>query len=492
MLHRYRFAVVILLATTSLLAAVPAQAQRVVCRDTANVEDEEERAAKLLDCREEKSERLRSPTPGFFEQVSGFVSSQPLLEDFPVIDVELPVVPGLRPVLGGLRSGSGLTGGLRYEPLRGGNPAYFVLSGRASLKRYWGVRSILGYDTGGYQVYGFGTYQHIPQDRFYGIGPETKEDFPDTVTDTLNVNEDIENTARSNYRWDRGIAGALVGFRPVEGLLIGAHGAYQRNRLGEGKADWYPDLRAYEPFYRNEFGRATPGVVSNGQGGFEIVDVDYLMAGAYAEYDSRVIYSAEEGTLDLPRNPLYRNRFAPITDRVQGISLDADRGVYLAGQVIPHHDLTSSGSDEDYDFLRYELEAEEYIPFRHGYQVLAFREFMSVSQSLGEGDNIPFYMMDYIGGGSTIRGFDGFRFRDRNLAVANAEYRWEAWFRMDAALFVDAGYAFRDFDEFAFNEIETGYGFGFRFRSSRSVVARIDFAWSREGFSTYLKLGAFL
>jgi outer membrane protein assembly factor BamA len=216
------------------------------------------------------------------------------------------------------------------------------------------------------------------------------------------------------------------------------------------------------------------------------------MAGAYAEYDSRVIYSAEEGTLDLPRNPLYRNRFAPITDRVQGISLDADRGVYLAGQVIPHHDLTSSGSDEDYDFLRYELEAEEYIPFRHGYQVLAFREFMSVSQSLGEGDNIPFYMMDYIGGGSTIRGFDGFRFRDRNLAVANAEYRWEAWFRMDAALFVDAGYAFRDFDEFAFNEIETGYGFGFRFRSSRSVVARIDFAWSREGFSTYLKLGAFL
>ena len=36
-------------------------------------------------------------------------------------------------------------------------------------------------------------------------------------------------------------------------------------------------------------------------------------------------------------------------------------------------------------------------------------------------------MLPTIGGSDDVRGFEDFRFRDRNAVVLNAEYRWEAF-----------------------------------------------------------------
>ena len=57
-----------------------------------------------------------------------------------------------------------------------------------------------------------------------------------------------------------------------------------------------------------------------------------------------------------------------------------------------------------------------------------------------ESDNsVPFYLQPTLGGASHLRGFRESRFRDQNSVLVGAEYRWEAWWALDAALFVDAG-----------------------------------------------------
>ena len=47
--------------------------------------------------------------------------------------------------------------------------------------------------------------------------------------------------------------------------------------------------------------------------------------------------------------------------------------------------------------------------------------------------------MPDLGGARRLRGFREFRFRDRNSVLATAEYRWEAWWLLDMAVFVDGG-----------------------------------------------------
>ena len=459
------FFVVLVLGSGLLLAAQPgvahAQAIPEEYDDDAQNQPDEPRTERLREARRAKAETITSPETGLIPEAAGFIE-QRAFEDFPNIDLSIPHV---ELVLGGLRSGAGTTAGLRLEPFEREEGPYFSLTGRASLRRYWGVQSILGYDLGILKPYSYGSYQHIAQDEFYGIGPESTKEF------------------RSNYRWNRGIVGGLIGIKPAHNLAFGSHLSYQSNGLGRGADTQLPDLRNNFLLLRETQGRHIPGLDEEG----DYVDVNYLMLGGYAELDTRKVYTEEHGIIDLPNDAAYSSRFAPIEQRLRGISLDADQGFYLAAEAIRHY----ATAEQPFSFTRYKLEAQEYVPIRHGFEVFAFRQFASFSTT-GIEQNVPFYMMETMGGSRTIRGFDTFRFRDRNILVANNEFRWQVWVRLDMALFVDAGYAFKDLKDFQFKEIETGYGFGFRFKTSRSTAARLDLAWSREGMTTYLKLGSFL
>ena len=52
---------------------------------------------------------------------------------------------------------------------------------------------------------------------------------------------------------------------------------------------------------------------------------------------------------------------------------------------------------------------------------------------------MPFYYMPTLGGNDTLRGFREYRFRGPHAILPQAEYRWEIWSGLDAALFYDAG-----------------------------------------------------
>ena len=68
-----------------------------------------------------------------------------------------------------------------------------------------------------------------------------------------------------------------------------------------------------------------------------------------------------------------------------------------------------------------------------------------------------------------------------------AEYRWEAWWALDGAFFVDAGKVAAERRDFDLHDLDVSYGVGFRFHSNSAFVARLDLAFSREGFIPLLR-----
>jgi outer membrane protein assembly factor BamA len=86
-----------------------------------------------------------------------------------------------------------------------------------------------------------------------------------------------------------------------------------------------------------------------------------------------------------------------------------------------------------------------------------------------------------------LRGFREFRFRDRNSILLTAEYRWQAWWALDGAVFVDAGQVATRRQDFRLSQFDVSYGFGLRIHSNSAFRARLDLAFSREGFIPLLR-----
>jgi hypothetical protein len=55
------------------------------------------------------------------------------------------------------------------------------------------------------------------------------------------------------------------------------------------------------------------------------------------------------------------------------------------------------------------------------------------------------------------------------------------------ALFADAGKVFHRPGELNLAHLQSAEGFGFRFRSRASVIMRLDFGFSREGFQGWFR-----
>lgn len=139
-----------------------------------------------------------------------------------------------------------------------------------------------------------------------------------------------------------------------------------------------------------------------------------------------------------------------------------------------------------FDFNRVDIELQQYVPLPNRYRTLALRAAAVVTDP-GAGQDVPFFYQPTLGGGQQLRGFREFRFRDRNSLVLTAEYRWEASWMLDGALFVDAGKVAHERSDLNFRDLDVSYGVGFRVHSNRAFVTRLDLAVSREGFIPLLR-----
>ena len=142
-----------------------------------------------------------------------------------------------------------------------------------------------------------------------------------------------------------------------------------------------------------------------------------------------------------------------------------------------------------FSFDRFEVDLQQYIPLLRDRRVLALHGFTSISDADG-GAEVPFYLQRTLGGPDDLRGFRHLRFRDRNVLLLQAEYRWEIFTAMDGAIFYDAGKVASRIEDLTLRDLESDYGIGFRFGTINGVFLRVEGAFgSSAGAHFVLRFG---
>jgi outer membrane protein assembly factor BamA len=100
-----------------------------------------------------------------------------------------------------------------------------------------------------------------------------------------------------------------------------------------------------------------------------------------------------------------------------------------------------------------------------------------------DGQAVPFFMLPSLGGGSSLRGFSSWRFRDRHSLLLQAEWRVLVNSFFDTALFYDAGKVTSRWSDLDFKDLKSDFGIGFRMHGPAATPLRIEFAKSNEGLA---------
>jgi hypothetical protein len=175
--------------------------------------------------------------------------------------------------------------------------------------------------------------------------------------------------------------------------------------------------------------------------------------------------------------PVYLHTQAGLALDSRASSLDARRGGLYG---VTFHDFRDR--DEAFGFRRTDYEAIQHVPILRETWVLSLHGRLELANA-ANGQAIPFYMLPALGGGSSLRGFSSWRFRDRNSLLLQAEWRVMANRFLDMALFYDAGRVSASRSDLTSGPLKSDYGLGFRFHSAANTPLRIELARSNEGLA---------
>jgi len=197
----------------------------------------------------------------------------------------------------------------------------------------------------------------------------------------------------------------------------------------------------------------------SGEGTFPSVETKYTPA-TLPGLGAKVTYLHTQGTvgLDWRTSPGYTRR-----------------GGYLGATL---HDFNDR--DKDFGFQMVEYEAIEHIPILREAWVLALHARVESAIDKG-GQQTPFFMTPALGGGSSLRGYSGWRFRDQNSLLLQAEWRIMVNRYLDTAFFYDAGKVTRRTKDLDFDGLKNDFGFGLRFHGPFVTPLRVELARSSEG-----------
>jgi len=140
-----------------------------------------------------------------------------------------------------------------------------------------------------------------------------------------------------------------------------------------------------------------------------------------------------------------------------------------------------------YDFRRFEIDASHFVAIARN-DVVAMRLRLAYANN-APGEQIPFYMLPYIGGGDTIRSYREFRFRDENAGAFNVELRHRIHPLVHVAGFVDVGTVGHDWQDInpvgSGGEPKRAYGGGIRFGTTDRTLLRFDVACGGDDGTRY-------
>lgn len=142
-----------------------------------------------------------------------------------------------------------------------------------------------------------------------------------------------------------------------------------------------------------------------------------------------------------------------------------------------------------FSFRRVDYDVVQHLPVLRDAWVLSLRGRVQTTYA-SAGQEVPFFMLPWLGNATTLRGFSSMRFRDRNSLLLSAEWRVLVSLFADAALFYDAGKVTGRRADLNLAGLKSNYGIGFRFHTPATTPVRIDFARSNEGFRVVLGASA--
>jgi hypothetical protein len=199
-------------------------------------------------------------------------------------------------------------------------------------------------------------------------------------------------------------------------------------------------------------------------------------AGSGAAPSVDEIYTAD--TLQgLGANPTYVHTQGTLAIDSRPSAGYARRGGYWGATLHDFHD-----TDGLYGFRRTDYEIIQHIPILRETWVLSLRGRAELASATGA-QTIPFFMLPALGGGSSLRGFASWRFRDLNSLLLQAEWRVIANRFLDMALFYDAGRVAARRSDLTDGPLKSDYGVGFRLHGPYATPLRVELAKSNEGLA---------
>src|SRR5262249_43995072 len=298
-----------------------------------------------------------------------------------------------------------------------------------------GIRTSAQVSLKGYQKYEMHFTAPVPGNLLFADLRATYRNFPQERFFGTGQNSKKENQV--NFRREDTNYVGRFGLKPAQHVKAGVLAGWLDTNVGSGTSTLLPSIE--KVFSTTD----VPGMVSQ---------PNYLEAGVFFEADYR----------DHPGNPRAGGRYTASWTSFQ------DRKAAR------------------YDFGQYDFEAQQYFPFFNQRRGVVGRAKSTLTQTASD-QEIPFFMHPNPGGSGTLRRYNEFRFRDKNMVVVNAEYRWEAFSGLDLAAFADAGQVAPKAGDLHLADFKKSYGVGFRFNTEKSVFLRFDLGFSKEGQHLFVK-----
>lgn len=237
----------------------------------------------------------------------------------------------------------------------------------------------------------------------------------DTMDEFFGFGPDAVEDDESSFSWERWGARAIAGLpERKSGLRANVHAGWERSSVFRGDALDQPDAVELFPDIRlpaHEIGSA----------------------GAAVGFDLR----------DSPGHPT--------------------RGVFLMGAA----DAYRSTDDFDFEWLHWKAEAQAHLPLGSEWHILSLRATAEEADPSEEDGVIPFEYLPTLGGSSSLRSFDSWRWRDRAAISGTAEFRYRIWEEhspdpspavIETALFYDVGKVGPSLDDIETGDLESSYG----------------------------------
>jgi outer membrane protein assembly factor BamA len=142
---------------------------------------------------------------------------------------------------------------------------------------------------------------------------------------------------------------------------------------------------------------------------------------------------------------------------------------------------SSSALGADYRFGRYVADARRYL--RLGRGVLAGQAYLEATSG-----DAPFDQLSLVGNGTIMRGYVRGRYRDRELAAAQAEYRLPIAGRIGVAAFAGAGTVAPTLGKLASGTILPTFGGGARYLllPKQRTTVRVDYGVGKRSSGLYI------